>query len=90
MKRLLIVAALLVGGPALGEDAVPTPTVSTAPAAIPAPADGIYYLAVTQADLTTLAQAINELPKKIADPLLSRLDTQLRDQAKVISGVKGK
>lgn len=91
MKYLIVAAALIVAGTAFAEDAVTAHTITPSQStATPAPADGIYYLAVTQADLNTLGQAINELPKKIADPLVLKLDGQIRDQAKVISGAKAK
>lgn len=65
----------------------PPEEVATTPAP---PADGIYYLALIQADLNTLAQAIDELPKKIADPFIAKINGQLQDQARVISGAKAK
>lgn len=39
-----------------------------------------WKLEVDQADLNAIATAINELPKKIADPLLTKLQGQIQAQ----------
>jgi hypothetical protein len=65
---------------AFAEDApsqTPAPAV-TAPAAPAAPAK--FYLEVDQSDLNAIAQGINELPKRVADPLLLKLNGQLQAQ----------
>lgn len=53
----------------------------TQPTAPPAPPPAEYTLKVDQNDLSALAAAINELPKKIADPLLAKLNAQLQAQS---------
>lgn len=39
-----------------------------------------YNLRVTPTELNALGAAINELPKKIADPLLAKLTAQVQEQ----------
>lgn len=62
------------------EKATPTP-----PAAQPAPpqqpAPPKFYLEVDQNDLAVLGAALNELPKKIADPVVLKLNGQLSPPA---------
>jgi hypothetical protein len=84
--NMLGVAILLSGvAGAFAQDATPPlpPVEQVAPAASPAP-PAKFYLEVDQADLALLAQAINELPKKTADPLLLKLNGQLQAQAKIV------
>lgn len=89
MKTLALLAALLLSTAAFAQDAPEAPkTEAPAPAAAapavvqPAPPSK-FYLEVDQADLNLLAAAINELPKKLADPLLAKLNLQLAAQTKV-------
>ena len=80
VSALIILLAALVAADAFAEDA-PSPTPSpavTAPAPPAAPAK--YYLEVDQSDLNAIAQGINELPKRVADPLLLKLNGQLQAQ----------
>jgi hypothetical protein len=46
------------------------------------PADGPpkYTLEVEQADVAALGQALNELPKRVADPLIAKLNAQIQEQ----------
>lgn len=39
-----------------------------------------YYLELDQADLNSVSAALVELPKKIADPLILKLNAQLQSQ----------
>jgi len=80
VSSLIIIVAVWGVVDAFAEDA-PSPTPSpavTAPAAPAAPAK--YYLEVDQSDLNAIAQGINELPKRVADPLLLKLNGQLQAQ----------
>ena len=70
---------------AFAQDATPPllPVEQAAPAASPAtPAK--FYLEVDQSDLGLISQALNELPKRLADPLILKLNGQLQAQAKII------
>lgn len=46
-----------------------------------APQPQKFHLELDQTDLNALARVIDELPKKIADPLIIKLQTQLAAQA---------
>lgn len=69
------------------EEATPTPTPTpitetaspSAPAISPAPQR--FYLEVDQSDLQALSQALNELPKRVADPIILKLNAQLQPAA---------
>jgi len=65
---------------AFAEDVAPapTPTPVTVPAAPAAPAK--YYLEVDGTDIAAISQALQELPKKVADPLILKLNGQLQAQ----------
>ena len=91
---VLIIAIALLGmvlvSKARAEDA-PAPASTEAPAAVSAPAASPappqrFYLEMDQADLALLAQAVNELPKRVADPFLLKLQGQLNAgaQAKIV------
>lgn len=84
MKLRLALAFVLLATSALAEDApaISAPIERPAPAATPAPAK--YYLEIDQTDLGALSQALNELPKRIADPLILKLDAQIRSQQEPI------
>lgn len=89
MNRTIIAAlaiAIAYTGLAGAQEATPSPTptpVETpAPAAATAPAK--FYLELDQADLNAVSAALNELPKKIADPLILKLNGQLQAQQKVV------
>lgn len=93
MRLRIALLALLVAAPAFAEDAAPaaTPTETPAPAVTPAaPAQPQkFYLELDPSDLAAISSALNELPKKIADPLILRLNGQLQNQA-MISGPAAK
>jgi hypothetical protein len=80
VKFRLTLAALLLATSAFAEDApaIPPTPEKTAPAATAAPQR--YYLEIDQSDLAALSQALNELPKRIADPLLLKFNGQLQAQ----------
>jgi hypothetical protein len=44
------------------------------------PAPVKYYLEIDQGDLNAISQALIELPKKVADPLILKLNAQLQRQ----------
>lgn len=90
--KAVIFAAMAIGAlyaplQALSEEAVPTPTPTetAAPAATPAtPAPALaqkFWLEVDANDLAAISQALNELPKRVADPLVLKLNAQLAAQA---------
>lgn len=80
MKFVIAAAAILVTTGAFAQEKAPDPIPAekTAPVASPAPVR--YHLDLDQADLNAISAAINELPKRIADPLIARLNEQLQDQ----------
>jgi len=91
MKKLfLITTILLLTAPAIAAEdppaqpaqmpGVPAGTGTAEPTIAPAPAVSKFYLEVDQSDLQALSAAISELPKKIADPLLLKLNGQLNPQ----------
>jgi hypothetical protein len=89
LKSVIFAAVMLLPGlwavsSAFAEDVVPTPapTETPAPAATPAaPAPGQkFWLEVDQSDLAAISQALNELPKRMADPLILKLNAQLKAQ----------
>jgi len=69
VSAAFIVLAVLVVVDAFAEDAPATP-----------PAPPKYYLEVDAADLDVLEKAIADLPFKIANPLLLKINGQLRAQ----------
>ena len=87
-----IIIALALASPVRAEDVAPTPAPSETPApvaspvpppAAPAPIPAKFYLEVDQADLASISQALNFLPKYVADPLILRLNGQLAAQAPI-------
>jgi len=91
LKSVIFAAVMLLPGfwavsSAFAEDTVstPIPTETTAPAATPAapaPTPGQkFWLEVDQSDLAAISQALNELPKRMADPLILKLNAQLKAQ----------
>ena len=72
---------------ALAQDAAPPapPAEAAAPAASPAPLTK-FYLEVDQADLQLISQALVELPKRLADPLIMKLNAQLQAPAQAKIG----
>lgn len=80
MKLRLALALVLAATCAFAEDAPSAPPQSekTVPAAPAAPQK--YYLEVDPSDLAAISQALNELPKRIADPIILKLNGQLQAQ----------
>jgi membrane-bound ClpP family serine protease len=80
VSALIILLAALVAADAFAEDAT-SPTPSPAPTTPAAPAAAAkFYLEVDQSDLSAISQALNELPKRVADPLILKLNGQLQAQ----------
>lgn len=93
MKYLALIAMLL-STAAYAEDGKPADVLAPpqateaapAPQAVPAPsqpAPKLFYIEVDQGDLNALSTAINELPKRIADPLILKINGQLQVQSKI-------
>lgn len=81
MKLRLILVALLVTTSAFAEDAVPSPAPSPSPAPVASPAPPTkFYLEVEPADLSAISEALLGLPKRVADPLILKLNGQLQAQ----------
>ncbi len=93
MKYLAILALLLLSTSAYAEDAPKPKDISgnlgaesvVQPFVIPA---GAYVFVLENADLNTLAAAIQELPMKTAQPLLAKLQGQAQEQAKIKDAIK--
>lgn len=86
MKNLAIIAALLasVSFAHAQDDTKPAEKPTEAPVAAPTPIvnpPAKFYLELDQGDLNALSTAINELPKRIADPLVLKLNSQITNQA---------
>ncbi len=88
-SMLAMLLAMTVTGAAGAQDASPTPSPSPTPApqaspASPSPSVPLkFYLEVSDTDLQSISVALQELPKKIADPLILKLNAQLQKQAEV-------
>jgi hypothetical protein len=80
MRFTTLLAALFLATGAFAEDAPPAPAQQqpAPPAASAAPQR--FYLEVDQSDLNAISQALNELPKRVADPLILKLNGQLQAQ----------
>jgi len=71
MRFIYMIAAIAIVTPAFAEDQ---------PAAVPVPQH--YYVELDAADINNMSQALNELPKRIADPLINKISVQLQAQAR--------
>lgn len=80
MKFLLTIAAILAATSAFAEDTPSIPVPQERPAPVASAPPSKLYLEVDQADLAAISQALNELPKRIADPLILKLQGQLQAQ----------
>ena len=89
MKKITIYTTMLLAGlytvtGALAENAAPAPAPTAMPSPVPLPpekpaaAPQRFYLEVDPDDLRLISQAINELPKRLADPLVLKLNAQLQ------------
>ncbi len=62
----------------------PIPTPQPKPAIGPQqPVEHLFYFEVTQTEVQQIGQALNELPKRIADGLILKLNAELQLQAKI-------
>jgi hypothetical protein len=80
VSSLIVIAATWNVADAFAEDAPATPPAIEKAAPPPPAAPAKFYLEVDQSDLNAIAQGINELPKRVADPLLLKLNGQLQAQ----------
>jgi hypothetical protein len=69
------------------EKLAPTPTPTETSAPPPAPAK-LYYLEVEGADLDIISRGLMEVPKRLADPLILKLNGQLQAQDKIVAKAK--
>lgn len=93
--KIVIVATMLLAGlysVAGAQEAtpspIPTPTETPLSTASPAPVMQVpqrFWLEVDAADLGAISQALNELPKRVADPLILKLNSQLQAQQQITS-----
>lgn len=80
IKYVTVAVIALFVSAALAEEAS-NPAAAPTPSAQPAQAQPTkFYLEVDPADLAAISTALNELPKKIADPLILKLNGQLQAQ----------
>lgn len=79
MKYALLVTFLLIA-PAYAEEPAPTPS---PPVSQVTPQ--LFYFEVDQNDINAISSALNELPKRVADPLILKLSGQLKAQAQVMA-----
>lgn len=79
MKYVLLAALLLIA-PAYAEEPAPTPSPP-----INQVAPQLFYFEVDQNDINTISSALNELPKRVADPLILKLSGQLKAQAQIMA-----
>jgi hypothetical protein len=79
--KYLVALALLLSTSALAQDAAkPAEPAKQEAAAQPAPPRTEFYLKFDAADLQNLNAGIMELPKRVADPFLAKLNGQLQQQ----------
>jgi hypothetical protein len=71
---LSLIAALSIH-PVAAQEATPTPA-PQASQTVPS----TFHLEVDQADLAAISNALMELPKKVADPIINKLNAQLQKQ----------
>lgn len=77
MKKLAFAIALLASGPAFAQDAPKPETPVEAPKAPPA-APTHWTLDLDQNDITTINQCVGELPYKIAQPFVLKVQSHLK------------
>lgn len=82
MKLRIAAIALIVATGAFAQ--TPAPSAPPVEQAAPAPPQK-FYLELDPGDLQAISQAVNELPKRVADPLIMRLNAQLQaaEQARI-------
>lgn len=92
LKAIIFSGAMLLpglytvtGAFAQDDDPIQVSPEKTAAAAAQAQQNAIpdkFHLELNQADLNSLSIAINELPKRLADPLILKLNEQIKAQIK--------
>lgn len=98
LKAIIFAGAMLLpglytvtGAFAQDDDPIQVSPEKTAAAAAQAQQSALpekFHLELSQADLSSLSVAINELPKRVADPLIVKINEQLK--AQVQAAEKGK
>jgi hypothetical protein len=96
IMKYLALAAMLLSTSAMAQESPGTPP--DAPAAMVAPttapqpktavappqsAPKLFYFELDAAEVQSIGTALNELPKRLADPLILKLNKQLEVQAKI-------
>lgn len=86
----LLMIALFAIHPADAQAPSPSPEPQASqPAPLPTPVPTVrYYLEVDQSDLNAISAGLMELPKKIADPLIIKLQAQLKIQDDIRTAAK--
>jgi hypothetical protein len=74
---LSLIAALAIH-PVGAQEAKNQEPQASQPAPLPLPTT--FHLEVDQADLAAISNALMELPKRVADPIINKLNTQLQKQ----------
>lgn len=92
MKLRISIAALFVATSAFAQDtgqSAPAPAIQEPPQGVPAATSNVvsvgpqqFNLVLDQNDLAALSIALNELPKRVADPLIMKINAQLQAQVK--------
>jgi hypothetical protein len=98
LKAIIFVGAMLLPGlytvtGAFAQDDDPiqvSPEKTNAAAAVaqqtaPQPVPTKFYFEVDQNDLAAISQALSELPKRVADPLILKLNAQLQAQSQIVA-----
>lgn len=92
LNRIALLAVFLSSGAfAQDDDPIQVSPEKTAAAAAQAQQSAIpekFHLELNQADLNALSIAINELPKRVADPLILKLNEQIKAQVQAKQGGK--
>ena len=76
-------------GVALAQNGNPSPSPSPTPEPQASPASpsqngpSKFYLEVSPEDIQAISTALNELPKRVADPLILKLNGQLQKQSEI-------
>ncbi len=91
-----ILSIALFAAPALAQSPEPTPSPSTSPSETPAPQASQpassatpqptkFWVELDQSDLATIGSALNELPKRIADPMILKINGMLQAQQQIVA-----
>lgn len=92
MKLRIAAIVLLVAPCAFAQTPAPATTPPDQVTPAPTAASQKFYLELDPSDLQSISQAISELPKRVADPLIQRLNAQLQaaEQARIAAASKAK